>query len=127
MLGFRLKMLKWKIEDLISDIGFAFEMLGLMIAAGAVIAFLFMVSLLFRDMSLVKDFIGRMNNKDPKMSAQGTHEKDDFVGNIFSGLSSDEARRRYRELLKENHPDNGGSETRTAWIINEYREYRGEK
>ncbi len=44
--------------------------------------------------------------------------------NIFAGLSPEEARRLYRKLMKELHPDNGGDLDKCRKINTDYDKYK---
>ncbi len=47
-----------------------------------------------------------------------------MTSNIFSGLSPEEARRKYRRLMKEMHPDNNGDPDKCRKINAEYDSYK---
>lgn len=44
--------------------------------------------------------------------------------NIFFGLNSEEARRKYRKLMKEFHPDNGGDIDKCRKLNTDYDKYK---
>ncbi len=54
-----------------------------------------------------------------------SEEFSEKIGNLFAGLSPQAARKRYADLIKANHPDNGGDAAKAQRIINDYKEYRG--
>lgn len=62
---------------------------------------------------------GHEYKKTGSQNAAPANEK-----NIFTGMSAEQAKKTYHELMKSAHPDNGGSGDDAENIGRMYREYR---
>lgn len=62
--------------------------------------------------------------EDNQTSGAYTGSRKLKAANIFHGLSKDAARKKYHELMKKFHPDNGGSSEKAERLIRDYKEYQ---
>ena len=92
-----------------------------------VVGIILLAALVVVGIVLFIQFIISTLAKSHALGAESQNAGDIFkesAKNIFSGLSPAAARKKYVHMMKENHPDNGGSEEAAKSITRDYEEYK---
>ena len=113
-------------KSIIGRIAIVLSYAGLVTAAvfKTIVFFILLAIILIADLGFSVFTAVQDGNADYSSESTRTEEKT-VNGSFFTGMTLEDAKREYRRLMKQYHPDNQGGDLKMTKIISEaYREYQ---